>query len=123
MGDIYSSAKRVIAWIGEGDDDSDLAMDVFRRILTVGENQNVATVQESGRTPIGLHIIKTRGNSDNRRNCIDISDMMAIIMWSSRSYWHRLWIVQELNLARNLTITVGERSISGEDSDKVFEAI
>jgi hypothetical protein len=37
-----------------------------------------------------------------------------------RSYWHRVWVVQEVNLAKSLTICCENKYLSGETFEAYF---
>lgn len=80
MRQIYSGADLVLAWVGEAANDSDLAMEMLQRDLSVGEEFN-----------------------DSERR--------AISYFGNRSYWSRIWIIQEVVLANKLTILCGPRSL------------
>ncbi|KAK3489759.1 heterokaryon incompatibility protein-domain-containing protein [Neurospora crassa] len=85
MGKIFSSAKKVLAWTGPMANDSDYAMDVL---------------------------------NSAPRDCIYDEQLpenyrarTAILAWCNRPYWKRIWIIQELFLAKRLVFMCGSRSI------------
>ena len=99
MGEVYSSAQEVTAWMGEKVshyDKEDLTM--LRRICT-GE---IPLDNISGK--------RDEYNTGNWRFCC----RMLINIFVAWEYWSRLWIVQELILARNLTVRSGEFRLRGE---------
>ncbi|KAK3490236.1 HET-domain-containing protein [Neurospora hispaniola] len=86
MGKIFSSAEQVLAWTGPMGNDSDYAMDIL---------------------------------NSAPRDCIFDPDLFenyrartAILAWCNRPYWKRIWIIQELFLAKRLVYMCGSRSIS-----------
>lgn len=40
-----------------------------------------------------------------------------------RDYWHRIWVVQEIALAKSISIICGRKSVQFDDFDKTFCAI
>lgn len=99
MGKIYQSAQKVISWLGEGNADDELAMRIFR-----------SCVSTNGRR------VKIMDNYDSQ-------EVRSVHSWFSKSYWNRLWIVQEIILSQNLTLMVGGASISGNELDMVQKAM
>lgn len=93
MGRIYESANMVIAWSGEGNEEDMLTMRSLRRMSD---------------------IIQVNFQWRKRYNRPKFHEVQATIEWCEKSYWSRVWIVQELILARNLTLMVGSESIPGE---------
>lgn len=91
MGQIYHQAWDVLGWLGLAGESSDLAISHIRRIGLVG---NVDFL------------------NDEKNPCED--KMKAIAALCNRSYWQRIWIVQELRLARQITFYCGDKTIPGE---------
>ncbi|EGZ70011.1 HET-domain-containing protein [Neurospora tetrasperma FGSC 2509] len=86
MGKIFSSAEQVLAWTGPMANDSDYAMDILNSVP-----------QDKILYPEILN--------NNRAKT-------AILAWCNRPYWKRIWIIQELFLAKRLVFMCGSRSIS-----------
>ncbi|KAI0126973.1 heterokaryon incompatibility protein-domain-containing protein [Xylariales sp. AK1849] len=91
MGDIYEGAEKVIVWLGLARDDSDIAMDIL------------ATYHKF---KYGLD-----------QMCTSESERQAIAAVYQRSYWSRVWVVQEIHLARSYEVRCGCTSLAQE----VFE--
>ena len=87
MGDIYRSAKCVLAWLGPAADDSDAYFDYLEH-LAIADRASQKQVEES----------VTR----------------AVSFLNKRPYWRRAWIKQELILAKDITVYCGCRVQSGE---------
>ena len=85
IGDIFSRADRVLVWVGEHADGSE---DLFRRLSSVQWRQRPLTSEDS-----------------NRR-------LQAWISFMARPYFRRLWIVQEVVLAQDVTLHCGESSVA-----------
>lgn len=87
MGKIYKGAQNVIVWIGVTRDNSDIAME---------------KLADDG----FLEIMSSEGP--------DMVEKEAIIALCNRSYWRRVWIVQELFLAQSYVLWCGSKSMSEE---------
>lgn len=81
---VFSNAAFVLVWLGPKEDDSDLAM------------EHIAAASDESASPREL---RTRVDPKLLEN--------SIIALSRRSYWRRLWIVQEIILAPNVLILCG----------------
>ena len=86
MRSIYSNARRVISWLGEFDDESNIAMDYLSSNAWVGSNR-----------------------LDAPANVIN-----ALASLFSRPYWTRVWIIQEVAVARHILIVCGDRTLLWE---------
>jgi hypothetical protein len=97
MGSVYETASKVIAWLGEESEDSNLAFDAFEA-LPKGEE---------------LHWDpeKNQHFEDQFLQREYISAMKQILR---RPWWHRLWTAQESILGPILEFTCGHRCISAK---------
>ncbi|KAF2106669.1 heterokaryon incompatibility, partial [Lophiotrema nucula] len=77
MRDIYSKAERVLAWLGEADDESELTFTMLRNIDQGTHNRLI------------IDWTKEYG----ARHWAALSRLL------DRPYWQRLWIIQEFILA------------------------
>ncbi|KAJ4232147.1 hypothetical protein NW759_002535 [Fusarium solani] len=102
MSKIYSQARLVVGWLGVEADDSSFAMASFRFLA----RKNVAKDPEWN-TPSEINLFLEMANPRKRlgRACISLVQ---------RPWFHRLWIVQEVALARHLDLRCGTSSISAE---------
>ncbi|KAH8896064.1 HET-domain-containing protein [Thozetella sp. PMI_491] len=96
MRDIYSNALSVVAWLGKAHDYSDEAFDLLERLAGLAEASKTAPFGEFG-LPSGLFFGYYFSG---------LNELMR------RTYWSRLWVVQELVLgASAVLLRCGERSI------------
>ncbi|KAF7884617.1 uncharacterized protein EAF02_004953 [Botrytis sinoallii] len=97
MQTIYKRAQRVILWLGPAKDDSDLAIEILKILEStrVGERQ-IAESQD-------------RNRKDWRA---------ALLALCQRSYWHRIWMMQEICLGREYLVCCGSRNIPGDIFDE-----
>ncbi|KAK4449800.1 heterokaryon incompatibility protein-domain-containing protein [Podospora aff. communis PSN243] len=87
MGDIFSAATGVIAWLGPEAKGSGTAMDLI---------ENTRKLET--------------------RMCLDRdlseSEMQALIILLHRTYWRRVWVIQELLMAKTCEIRCGSKIIT-----------
>ncbi|KAL8735817.1 MAG: hypothetical protein Q9166_000681 [cf. Caloplaca sp. 2 TL-2023] len=83
MGSIFRRARKVNAWIGGDDEDTAQALNLITRLLSEKD------VAWSKRNPLNLNL-------------------MPLKSLLQREYWQRVWIIQELTLARSITIYCGK---------------
>lgn len=95
MGEIYGQAERVIAWLGPPDSASRTA---FRLI-------NQANHFSNGSMDMAFRLRRSHLDVSNIPTKQDLCDLRDFC-W--RSYWLRLWIVQEVLLAKDIIIQCGE---------------
>lgn len=96
MGPIYKQAHRVVVWLGDAADNSDLAMD----LINAFNNSS-----DAGELPLRKslrHFLSVHG--------VDIWDSLSQFM--SREYWSRLWIIQELAMGGTSTIIICGRKMT-----------
>lgn len=85
---IYTNAKLVAVWLGEAADDSNSAVHFIRN-----------------------HSSISRDSPGDKYSRIQL----AIGSLFARPYWNRLWIIQELKLARSIIFFCGGRDIAGSE--------
>jgi hypothetical protein len=95
MGMIYHQATRVIIWLGSSDAVSKLAFE----LLSSPTEWSKCTKTPSAQDPV------KRLERDNR--------LKAILSLFSRDYWSRLWIIQEVVMARDFILMCGDDKCSG----------
>jgi hypothetical protein len=112
MATIYRCAEEVIVWLGESRDDSDEAMRLLARWGHALADAGVHPQNTS----------KVLNNHDSLRlqnTLIALKDSFPIRSWQAldrlctRSYWRRLWIVQEFILAKRVVVVCGFEQIDG----------
>ncbi|KAF2440638.1 hypothetical protein P171DRAFT_524648 [Karstenula rhodostoma CBS 690.94] len=96
MPKIYGGAREVIAWIGAGDSITDKAM----RYIGNQPSTFIRAVAE------GYADARLEGFEKTFR---DVALCVRDIF--NKSYWGRLWILQELTMAKNTTIICGEEEL------------
>ncbi|UPK93875.1 hypothetical protein LCI18_004810 [Fusarium solani-melongenae] len=127
MRKIYSSATVVLVWLGRPTAKSDLAMDslasLTHRLLGKSTKKTSGVSPEPsvlyGRNPnrIGYSY---QGDPGALRMVLDANIGDAIFSLFSRVYWRRIWIIQEVLLAREIRIVCGLRCINWNKLNSFF---
>lgn len=107
IGRIFSRAQRVVAWLGNHQDDSDIVFDIIARLWK--------EVQRSRLTR------RIRSYADKHEDYIDTLMGMetpcvdrcvrANLALMRRQYFARTWVIQEVTLARTVAVRCGDREI------------
>ncbi|TGO41147.1 hypothetical protein BHYA_0026g00540 [Botrytis hyacinthi] len=105
MGQIYSGTLRVIVWLGNAAENSDTALRMLKEIATH------ATLRRTDATNSDEHsnqLIKLFNGFDNE-------EWKALVALCQRPYWSRIWILQEIYLAKSYRVHCGKESIGDSD--------
>jgi hypothetical protein len=100
MRSIYEKAACVLMWLGEEADDSDLAMNLlskFGTIMTMSDNDGVEAEEKAGSQTLA----DVCGDASFNQHWIALRRLF------SRPYWSRVWIIQEVLLARLAVMCCG----------------
>jgi hypothetical protein len=92
MGRIFKLTRKVISWVGESDRESGLAFILLHNLMEC--------IQDSARSTA---LIKDKKYFDNWH---------GLYLLFYRDYWWRVWVIQEVTLAKTVTLLCGEDSIS-----------
>ena len=112
MGDIYRQAERVLVWLGPGDENTAKVFSFFRQISARSEqyginHRDVEINQRPWERPV---------TDPNHRRALDNIpieyDLTGIDDFYSNPWFTRLWVVQEVALAREITLCCGAHEIS-----------
>lgn len=101
MGTIFSSTKLVLSWIGLARDGSNDALRMLR-ILSMSYSELPEFVATSGLTD---------------------SLIISTVSLCERTYWHRVWILQELFLAQKFVVMCGPESIVSDSFDEALSRL
>ncbi|KAG8355395.1 hypothetical protein FVEN_g6877 [Fusarium venenatum] len=98
MRQIYARAGHVNIWLGQEDDDSDIAMD----FLACRAKQK----------------LKCRGLG--YRSPWSRQEGRALMHLCNRPYWRRMWIIQEIIYAKDITIWCGSKSCEWSAAESLY---
>ncbi|KAI8666687.1 HET domain-containing protein [Fusarium keratoplasticum] len=111
MSKIYSQARLVVGWLGAEADNSSLAMKSFRALARKVAVKNLGWNEFSA-----LRLLFRMANPRARLG-------QACISLVQRPWFHRLWIVQEVALAKHLELRCGTSLISTKDFFMVIQIL
>jgi len=92
MPDIYRQAKQVVVFLGEASDDSELVLNFIEDDLAPPAGENRPSIGEP------LH--------------------RAVDKFLERAYFERVWIIQEILFARDVTVILGDRAAAWIDMSR-----
>lgn len=109
MGDIYSKAERVLAWLGPSDDDSDRAMSLFPALVdhlqTLDNQQNeIDTKRSNYEMSIDATTLEQTLTTLPQ---LERNNKRALHKLFLRPYFSRVWTLQELALGNDSVIVCG----------------
>ena len=105
MPEIFKSAEEVVAWVGEETNNDRDALDYFRKLAAVLEQQEASSSfeSESGSGTVSLTIAEDSAMWD------------SINKFFERPWFHRVWIIQELVFATKVKVVCGKGSAPWDD--------
>jgi hypothetical protein len=98
MANIYRGADAVIIWLGEAADDSDLAK---RFLARCGSNRRPKPPQ----------------------SLFSEEEIVAVSKRWRRRYWKRVWVIQEIVLARDIEVRCGNLAVSRTAFENLDDAV
>jgi hypothetical protein len=124
MGKIYSRSQTVYAWLGEADRETDCIFDVLLAFRDEVKEEVLppdldAAERLASHRELFREIYLKRAGCFPKRNESDDEKLHEEFNWLrplyARPYWGRLWIVQELILAKKVIICCGSKQINLHD--------
>jgi hypothetical protein len=109
MNNVYGSAQKVLAWLGKGDDNSDSAMDGIE-----GINQKLALILQNNTAEILAFIDHWLGKDSLRSPHLpETNDSIwyALGQIYSQPWFTRLWVLQEVVLAKQIVVAYGKMRV------------
>lgn len=115
MSRIYRDASLVVVWLGVAADDSDAVMTLLSKYI-----QGIRVLAGfSPSEPLMSNVdfilgrVEFLPGSTEADVLADVMarDLEAVFRFLERSYWHRVWIVQEILLASELVLACGTRAL------------
>ena len=95
MGRIYRNAQRVLVWLGEHSNDSEQAIQFVKNVF------DCSRFEKS---------IKISGYVYDGNRMYELSEWHAVDSLFRRDYWERTWIIQEIQLAKNVLVHCGDQT-------------
>lgn len=118
MGEIFASARQIMACIGPHADNSELAISTVKQLAAfIRSTDGVCT--DGMVMDKETEIARASGNYPDF-----LKDFTkAYIDFGNREYWNRMWIVQEARLAKHMLLLCGSECISLTDFLLLLEAL
>jgi hypothetical protein len=113
MGDIYHRAERVVIWLGLGTYETNVIMDSMKLLeeKCINHSRNIS---EQARREIWLNIqpmLMSMHSDLEVRQCSGLESLFG------RSWFRRVWIVQEVANARAAIVVCGAKSVWSQKRD------
>lgn len=118
---MYSKADRLIVWLGPDENGDDQAFKAFETVL--GNTIRYPNTFDWGRgIPKLLTMNKTFTTDDGMS--FESNDMLEkMVLFLNRTFWTRLWIVQEMGLPSKLTHLCGDEFTDMPETDSVTKSV
>ena len=104
MRHIYRQAKRVLSWLGQADKDTYFAFSLIERWA----DAILATFPRLESWPDGKAM---REAVKSIERLFDYEEWAAFATFAKKTYWERVWILQEVTLARHCLLICGRHEI------------
>lgn len=102
MAQIYRAASRVIVWLGPGDSSGDLSLDLIAGLVAISDREKRQ-----------LHPRDVR--VDHPNYLLNLDHWLSLIHLFQRTWFDRVWVIQEVVLARLSIVWCGSRFISFDE--------
>jgi Heterokaryon incompatibility protein (HET) len=103
---IYSVAQKVVIWLGEGNEASDLGMESVTLLLQMATSRTMNTkTTEEGFAAITSSVSSLLALPDFE------SRLSGLVELFGRPWWFRVWTLQEITPAKNAVLHCGERQM------------
>ena len=109
MADIYRTASRVLVWLGEESEDSGLLQELVPRII---QSAPVEQIIQQRYIYGSSNKRLSKEAQDSHRYPVTRKELNAIVALRSRPWFHRIWVIQEVALAKKATVYCGDWSLS-----------
>lgn len=130
MRDIYRSAQRVLVWLGESTEDSDLAFDLIETLSGddfPGDMDGLDDLDDLDMSALhtSLSIEMSRVAAEKKKRHMRLVSLLSLGgeipertmqalrgTFTQRAWWSRIWVIQEVVSAREALLICGERSFA-----------
>ncbi|MCJ1352607.1 MAG: hypothetical protein MMC33_002591 [Icmadophila ericetorum] len=122
MRSIYERAAEVVVWVGPAADDSDVLMDAFDYLGKPAEDAGLLKLRGTdliklrkvnGESELSPELLAIKKASEELSDRVGLNfPFKAYKHFAARSYWKRVWIVQEISVARKVLILCGNKRLS-----------
>lgn len=111
MGEVYENASRTLIWLGEADDNSDLALDNMESLT-----QKLLAVKNPSSLTIRQRLTNYNLPPPNDQK------WEALKVFQLRPWFYRLWTLQEIVLSKEAVLLCGRKSTSWDSLVALHQA-
>ncbi|KAH8653768.1 heterokaryon incompatibility protein-domain-containing protein [Xylariales sp. PMI_506] len=119
MGQIYTQARCVYAWLGEEQDDSSVALKMLEEWGKTWDDLN--RIKSNKRWPTSMEVLEKVENPADEREWAALEKLM------DRAWWRRVWTTQEIARSTNALLICGNSWIQyarcSDPRDRVYGAL
>jgi hypothetical protein len=119
MGTIYQRADAVLSWIGPEDEDSERGIQAMGRAAATARYLQLQSVldpySDSSSPEQCRQMLERICKSLRDDSWLDEGDLERALNLTNRDYWQRIWVIQEISLARYVLIMCGTSQISWDE--------
>jgi hypothetical protein len=137
MGTVYEKAKCVLIWLGEDPSNDRAALKYFRELNELAKQARTPSPKASGEYVTGLSTDLTTYGENYEINIEDLKqlseeaklerlnkvDWDAILKICYRSFWERLWVIQEVVLSQRRLVLYGNDILPWEYFEHVLQTM
>jgi len=112
---IYKKAARVICWLGPRSNTSGRALEIMRNWSVVTFKSGLDIIEDD---PFGFSDTPTTEDEEPTTKwmaqairSLDLDELDALALFFERAWWARVWIIQEIALARTAVAMIGDEII------------
>ncbi|KAK1760089.1 heterokaryon incompatibility protein-domain-containing protein [Echria macrotheca] len=121
MDELYMRAASVIVWLGQDDRTTPAALATLEKLAVLGRDAVPCSLDDQDRAQasvshIGIDDLLNQAVHTSKLGIepITLSAWISLIAFFSRPYFSRVWVIQEVTLARRIVAICGRRVINWE---------
>ena len=118
MAQIFGSARTVLVWLGPGDDRTGHVFGLLKHLSSIAPSYGVRSREITSEDPsdeVWEGLDPTDDEKARLNNIAKDFDFHGMDAFYSLPWFRRLWVVQEITLARAIQMRCGEHEISWKD--------
>ncbi|KAF3007828.1 hypothetical protein E8E13_010645 [Curvularia kusanoi] len=121
MCDIYKNAKEVVAWLNPGNMDTKRCVEAMRKLAQVADAANIRHIGTPNLESLPQSLLEdvvARVRKHLLASSFADGDLGVVVSMVENAYWKRVWILQEISLAKSSTLIYGPDEMAWSDVRK-----